>query len=304
MVYYYEGVANLTEEEGVHEKEFYKALLPDFEKQYNGGKGSCKLFPKEKYLRIMHVVKAVKNGGEVKDLTKQGYKQASKWSERYDVVAFGSSEVVVVRGKENDDIDQLKQPSYFERMFADLKKVHMPDHPKGDTFYKRVCEKYDNIPRRVCKIFTETCPRCGEHAKRKKPTAGVKNIITEGFGVRGQVDLVDFQSMPDGNFKFLLNYIDHGVKKLTSIPIIAKRASCVAVALLTIFTEQGPPAILQADNGREFFGSGRSGEDRRVELEDEVSITTVTCVLCFSHNSFSKNANHNMISFFYSSLTV
>ena len=158
MVYYYEGIANLSEEEGAHEKAFHDAVMPVVEAKYNGGKGSCKLFPKEKYLRIMHVVKAVK--------------------------------------------------------------------------------------------------------------------------------------------------IDHGVKKLTSIPIIAKRASCVAVALLTIFTEQGPPAILQADNGREFFGSGRSGEDRRVELEDEVSITTVTCVLCFSHNSFSKNANHNMISFFYSSLTV
>ena len=54
--------------------------------------------------------------------------------------------------------------------------------------------------------------------------AGVKNIITFGFGVRGQVDLIDFQSMTDGSFLFLLNYIDHGVKKLTSIPLVAKRA--------------------------------------------------------------------------------
>lgn len=80
--------------------------------------------------------------------------------------------------------------------------------------------------------------------------------------------------------------IDHGVKKLTSIPIIAKRASCVAVALLTIFTEQGPPAILQADNGREFFGSAKSGEDRRVELEDEVRVPA-TCVFYFSRTIHS-----------------
>ena len=51
------------------------------------------------------------------------------------------------------------------------------------------------------------------------PTAGVRNIITEGFGVRGQVDLIDFQSTPDGPFKYLLNYIDHGVKKLTCVPL-------------------------------------------------------------------------------------
>lgn len=282
MVYYYEGIANLSEEESAHERAFHEALMPIVQAKYNNGLGSCKLFPKEKYDKIMHVVKAVRDGVPIRDLKEQGYLQAQKWSEKYDVVSLASSEVVVVRGKENDDIDQLKKPSYFERVFADLKTIHMPDHPKGETFYKRVCEKYDNIPKRVCKLFTETCRRCGEHAKTKKPTAGVKNIITEGFGARGQVDLVDFQSMPDGPFKFLLNYIDHGVKKLTSIPIVAKRASCVAVALLTIFTEQGPPAILQADNGREFYGSARSGEDRRVELEDEVSTTSVMCVLCFS----------------------
>ena len=72
--------------------------------------------------------------------------------------------------------------------------------------------------------------------------AGIKNIVTEGFGVRGQVDLIDFQSMPDGEFKFLLNYIDHGIKKLTSVPLVAKHASSMAFALLGIFTEQGPPS--------------------------------------------------------------
>jgi hypothetical protein len=51
---------------------------------------------------------------------------------------------------------------------------------------------------------------------RKLPVAGIKNIVMEGFGVRGQVDLIDFQSMPDGAFKFLLNNIDHGIKKLTT----------------------------------------------------------------------------------------
>jgi hypothetical protein len=99
--------------------------------------------------------------------------------------------------------------------------------------------------------------------------AGVKNIITFGFGVRGQVDLIDFQSMPDGSFLFLLNYIDHGVKKLTSIPLVAKQASSVAFALLTIFTEQGPPSILQTDNCGEFSGHAHNHVGRRMVLEDE-----------------------------------
>jgi hypothetical protein len=50
----------------------------------------------------------------------------------------------------------------------------------------------------------------------------------------------------------LLNYIDHGVKFLFSIPLTHKRASCIDVALLEIFTVVGPPIILQSDNGNEF----------------------------------------------------
>ena len=61
--------------------------------------------------------------------------------------------------------------------------------------------------------------------------------------------LIDFQSMPDGVFNYLLNYIDHGVKRLTSIPLASKHASSVAFALFTIFTEIGPPRVLQTDNG-------------------------------------------------------
>jgi hypothetical protein len=93
--------------------------------------------------------------------------------------------------------------------------------------------------------------------------AGIRNIVTEGFGVRGQVNLIDFQSMPDGLFKYLLNYIDHGVKKLTSIPLTSTRAPSVSFALLTIFTEQGPPSILQTNND----AHDRVG--RRMVLDDE-----------------------------------
>ncbi len=72
------------------------------------------------------------------------------------------------------------------------------------------------------------------------------------FGTQGQVDLINFQSMPDGDFCFLMNYIDHGVKFLFSIPLTCKHASCIAIALLEIFTMVGPPMILQSDNGNEF----------------------------------------------------
>jgi hypothetical protein len=58
--------------------------------------------------------------------------------------------------------------------------------------------------------------------------------------------------MPDGGFKYLLNYIDHGIKYLFSIPLQRKRGSCIAVALIEIFTVIGPPMILQTDNRCKF----------------------------------------------------
>ena len=75
--------------------------------------------------------------------------------------------------------------------------------------------------------------------------------------------------MPNGSFVFLLNYIDHGVKKLTCIPLVAKRPSTIAFALLNIFTKQGPPSILQTDNGGEFSGHAHNHVGRRMVLEDE-----------------------------------
>ena len=190
---------------------------------------------------------------------------------RYRVFSFGSSEVIVEK-EDGVPADQLKRPTYYERVFSDICAIHKDGHDKGLKLYNKCRAIYSNIPREICKLFTDTCPACTAEVSRKKPTAGVKNIITEGFGVRGQVDLIDFQSMPDGSFKFLLNYIDHGIKKLTSIPLVAKRASTVALALIRIFTEQGPPCILQADNGREFYGQAKEKDDRQLELEDNVSV--------------------------------
>eukprot|EP00970_Alexandrium_tamarense_P006637 scaffold1148_cov209-Alexandrium_tamarense.AAC.7 len=89
MVYYYEGVANLTEEEGAHEKAFYSALQPIMEKQHICGK----LFFKEKYNDILYVCKSVRDGVPLKDLKDQGYLQAHPWSSKYVVASFGSSDV-------------------------------------------------------------------------------------------------------------------------------------------------------------------------------------------------------------------
>ncbi|XP_008187612.1 KRAB-A domain-containing protein 2-like [Acyrthosiphon pisum] len=83
----------------------------------------------------------------------------------------------------------------------------------------------------------------------------IKPIISKNFNERGQVDLVDFQSLPDGKFKWILNYQDHRTKVLSLRPLESKRTSEVANNLLSIFLTFSAPKILQSDNGREFVNS-------------------------------------------------
>ena len=66
------------------------------------------------------------------------------------------------------------------------------------------------------------------------------------------MDLIDFQTCADGEFKWLLVYQDHFTKLVQLRPIRAKSAIEVATALFDIFSIFGVPAILQSDNGREF----------------------------------------------------
>ena len=80
----------------------------------------------------------------------------------------------------------------------------------------------------------------------------VKPILTNNVMSRGQVDLIDMQSQPDEDYKFILNYQDHFSKFCVLRPLKQKSACSVAKVLVDIFSLMGPPAILQSDNGREF----------------------------------------------------
>lgn len=79
-----------------------------------------------------------------------------------------------------------------------------------------------------CQLFVSLCKTCSR--KKVKPRSGVviKPIISEGFNMRGQVDLIDFQLCADGEYRFLLNYQDHLTKFLHLRPLKSKHAANVA----------------------------------------------------------------------------
>jgi hypothetical protein len=213
----YEGVENLTANEGRHEKRFYELLFPKVKNLMDKSKGGKMMF-RIKYNKILYVCQSLKAGVPAAVLKKQqGYTKVYAWSKTFDVFEFGSSSCVVLKA-EGKAADELQRVSYYERLFSDLLKIHKEcGHGKGRSLYRVAEARYYNLTEEHCKLFTDTCPICHPRTTVKKPTAGVKNIITPGFGVRGQVDLIDFQSMPDGKFVYLLNYIDHGINSFPAI---------------------------------------------------------------------------------------
>lgn len=118
----------------------------------------------------------------------------------------------------------------------------------------KICENYSNISRKIVSHYIKQCERCIEKMRKKEVSAGVvvKPILSTTFNQRVQIDLIDFQSLPDDGYKFIFHYQDHLSKYNLLRPLLSKKASEVADKLVQIFFDFGSPQILQSDNGREF----------------------------------------------------
>ena len=118
---------------------------------------------------------------------------------------------------------------------------------------KHLNQKYANITTEAVELFKSYCIVCQEKRKRPKTTGVVvKPILSREFNSRGQVDLIDMQSAPQGRFKWIMVYQCHLTKFVILRSLSSKRAPEVAFQLLDIFLLFGAPAILQSDNGSEF----------------------------------------------------
>ncbi|XP_064088336.1 KRAB-A domain-containing protein 2-like [Macrobrachium nipponense] len=89
--------------------------------------------------------------------------------------------------------------------------------------------KYANITKESLEMFKSYCIVCQEKRKRLK-TAGVvvKPILSSDLNSRGQVDLVDMQSSPQAQFKWIMVHQCHLSKFVILQPLTSKRAAEVA----------------------------------------------------------------------------
>lgn len=167
--------------------------------------------------------------------------------DKYVIKSFAGIEKVVL--KKNNLIMVNK-----ESVFITIKNIHESCGHKGERkTHQKILETYANIPRKIVGDFIHQCERCVEKL-RKKSSKGVvvKPILADDFNERGQVDLVDYQSMPDGPYKHIMHYQDHLTKYHFFRPLTSKTAKEVAQNLMPIFIDFGAPEVLQSDNGREF----------------------------------------------------
>ena len=234
---------------------------------------------------------------------KAKYSQGHAWIKKYKVLSVGNSRELILnpdfKGRKagagaNEEggegasgaLDQSVVISHAGRVFEDLLKIHVAGgHCKSKTLWARVQAKHGgSIPQEVALAFVKSCPTCAIQSTRKPSSAGHKPILTRGFGTKGQIDLIDMQSCPDGKSVFLLNYQDSGTKLMDARDLSTKRSVAIAFALLDIFTTIGAPAILGCDNGREFSTAAGS---KSVQITDEVRISFRQALHC--HRSHTRN---------------
>jgi hypothetical protein len=114
--------------------------------------------------------------------------------------------------------------AHLDDMYDILKRTHIATgHGGRDKMLKVLSVKYANITVEVVELFKTLCLECMKKRKRIA-TKGVvvRPILTREYGSRGQVDLVDMHSMPNGQYKWILVYQDHLTKFCVLRPLSSK----------------------------------------------------------------------------------
>lgn len=141
----------------------------------------------------------------------------------------------------------------IEDYYECIRKIHVDLGHAGQLIAgKSIHEIYDNIGIREIQLFLDLCTQCQLKAQKQHKHLVVKPIMEEDFGSRCQVDLIDFQTRPAGEYKFVLTFQDHFTKYVRLRPLKSKIALEVAQVLREIFMDVGCFDIMHTDNGGEF----------------------------------------------------
>lgn len=124
------------------------------------------------------------------------------------------------------DLSNLPRLIFKDELFDCIREVHINKSGHGAARKTHEClqQYYSNISRTMCDVFVDLCT-CRLDKKLPGRPEDIKPIISKTFNSRGQVDLIDMQTCPDGQFKWLLHYQDHADKLSILRPLIRKEAA-------------------------------------------------------------------------------
>ncbi|KAK9883815.1 hypothetical protein WA026_002011 [Henosepilachna vigintioctopunctata] len=141
----------------------------------------------------------------------------------------------------------------FEDLYDIIFDFHMKTNHAGKNKMERAYKIGEaNIPRPVTEVFLLCCNICfaKRHALEKAPSQKPKYV--KGFAHKGQVDVVDFKSTPDGRYSMVLAYQDHHTKFMILRPLQNDLPEIIAQELSNIFMMFGIPKVLESHNGKYF----------------------------------------------------
>ena len=92
-------------------------------------------------------------------------------------------------------------------VFDILHAAHAETGHGGRTrMYEQVKRRYVSITSEHVVLYINLCVTCQEKAKVPRKGLVHKLMIFEKYLLRAQVDLIDMQANPDGEYRFILNY--------------------------------------------------------------------------------------------------
>ncbi|KAL1492015.1 hypothetical protein ABEB36_012520 [Hypothenemus hampei] len=168
----------------------------------------------------------------------------------YDIIDI-KEKLMIIKKRLADDKNAVYITPY-EDLFEVLYPIHISAGHGGRDKMMFALKTKHYIPRIVIETFIQSCAICHKKKNFRPVNLVNKSITSKEFSSRGQVGLIDYQSMQDGQYKWLLNYQEDLTKFICLRPLKSKTPAEVAKELLKIFLELGPPSILQNDNDREF----------------------------------------------------
>ena len=177
------------------------------------------------------------------------HKLKYKYRQRYGLVQFGSSKQLYLKRNEHNfkrgnsiDLELVTRIATKEELWGILNECHKELLLGRVTkMENKLRTSFCNIPRTVIEKYCSLCPLCIEGNPRISKREGITPIITRGFNMRAQMDLIQMDSHPDEDpisnqqMKWIMTYQDHGVKFAWLFALPSKQARCVADKLTQIF---------------------------------------------------------------------